>query len=86
MTINPRINKPTLPFRLSWRITHTRNPVSGIKKIKKKIILDVLIFQLVNLVLNFCKKDKIKIKTATWPLVKYPVQQNHYSNIYNVQQ
>ncbi len=43
ITIKPSINIPTLPLRLSWRITQIRNPVSGIKKIKKKIILAALI-------------------------------------------
>ena len=42
-TIKARTYKPILPLRLSWRITQINNPVNGIKKTKKKIILAALI-------------------------------------------
>lgn len=86
MTIKPSMNIPTFPLRLSWRITHIRNPVKGIKKIKKKIILEAFINYTVNLVLNICKAAMKMIKTAIWPSVKYPVQQNHYSETYDNRQ
>lgn len=64
MTIKPNTINPIFPLRLSSFINHTKNPISGIRKIRKKMILGVL--NIIQLFLG-C----IKISTCTLLFQKY---------------